>query len=60
MKSLLRALAAHGVLIEYRVGMFTGQRLRVRDEAGMPRNMTPGTAKAYLGRLEARAWGFTA
>lgn len=58
MKGLLRGLAAHGVLIEYRVGMFTGQRIRVRDESGLPRNMSPGTARAYLDRLEARAWGW--
>ncbi len=58
MKRLLRALAAYGVLIEYRVGMFTGQRIRVIDENGLPRNMSPGTARAYLDRLEAKAWGW--
>lgn len=58
MRSLLKALAARGVLIEYRAGMFTVQRLRVRDESGLPRNMTPGTAKAYLRRLENQEWGW--
>lgn len=58
MKGLLRGLAAHGVLISYTVGMYTGQRIRVRDENGLPRNMSPGTARAYLDRLEAKAWGW--
>jgi hypothetical protein len=57
MRYLLKALAARGVLIEYRVGMFTGQRLRVWAEDGLPHNMSPGTAKAYLRRLEAKEWG---
>lgn len=59
MKRLLRALAARGVLISYTVGLFTGQRIRVWGPDGLPRTMTPGTARAYLRRLEAREWGFT-
>lgn len=58
MRSLLKGLAAHGVLISYTVGMYTGQRIRVRAEDGLPRNMTPGTAKAYLRQLEAKEWGW--
>lgn len=58
MRSLLKALAARNLLITYTVGMYTGQRLRVWAEDGLPRTMTPGTARAYLRRLEAIEWGW--
>lgn len=58
MKSLLRALAARGLLIDYAFGMHSGQRIRVWAEDGRPRAMLPGTAKAYLRRVEAKEWGF--
>jgi len=46
------------VFIEYRVGAYTGQRIRVWGEDGLPHNMTPGTAKLYADRVEAKMWGF--
>jgi len=58
-RRLLRALAARGLLISYTVGMHTGQRLRVWADDGLPHTMTPGTAQAYLDRLEAIEWGWT-
>jgi hypothetical protein len=57
MRRLLRALAARNLLITYTVGAYTGQRIRVWGPDGLPRTMSPGTAKAYLQRLEAREWG---
>lgn len=60
MKHLLRALAARNLLISYTAGMFTGQRLRVWGPDGLPRTMKPGTAKAYLRRVEAAEWWWTA
>ena len=58
MKHLLRALAARNLLITYTLDMYTGQRIRVWDEEGLPRFMSPGTARAYLRRLEAIEWGW--
>lgn len=60
MRRLIQRLIDLGVFIEYRVGAYTGQRIRVWGEDGLPRSMSPGTAKAYADRIEARAWGFTA
>jgi hypothetical protein len=58
MKHLLRALAARNLLITYTVGMYTGQRIRVWGPDGLPRTVSPGTARAYLRRLEAIEWGW--
>jgi hypothetical protein len=58
-RSLLKALAARNLLITYTVGLHTGQRIRVWGPDGLPRTMSPGTAAAYLRRLEAQEWGFT-
>lgn len=58
MKHLLRALAARNLLITYTVGMYTGQRIRVWWPDGLPRTVSPGTARAYLRRLEAIEWGW--
>jgi hypothetical protein len=60
MKHLLRALAARNLLITYTVGMYTGQRIRVWGPDGLPRTVSPGTARAYLRQVEAREWGWTA
>jgi hypothetical protein len=58
MRRLIQRLTNLGVFVEYRLGAYTGQRIRVRCEDGLARNMTPGTAKIYADRLEAREWGF--
>lgn len=58
MKRLLRILAVRGVLIRYTAGLYTGQTVRVWGPDGLPRNMRPGTAKAYARRIEAQEWGF--
>ena len=52
-RSVLRGLAAYGVLISYTAGLYSGQRLRVWSERGIPVSMTFGTARAYLRHLEA-------
>lgn len=58
MRRLIQRLTDLGVFIEYRVGAYTGQRIRVWGEDGLPHNMTPGTAKLYADRVEAKMWGF--
>lgn len=58
LRNLIQRLTDLGVFIEYRVGAYTGQRIRVWGEDGLPRSMSPGTARAYADRLEARQWGF--
>ncbi len=55
-RAVPKGLAVYGVLIQYTAAMHTGQRLRVWSEAGMPVNMTVGTARAYLGQLEEDYW----
>lgn len=52
-RSVLRGLAAYGVLISYTAGLYSGQRLRVWPEWGIPVNMTFGAALAYLRHPEA-------
>jgi hypothetical protein len=56
MKHLLRSLAFRGLLISYTFGMHSGQRVRVWAEDGKPHTMLPGTAKAYLRRVENNEW----
>ena len=58
MRRLIQRLTNLGVFVEYRLGAHTGQRIRVKCEDGLVRNMAPGTAKIYADRLEAREWGF--
>jgi hypothetical protein len=60
MRRLIQRLCDLGVFIEYRVGAYTGQRIRVWDEEGLPRSMSPGTARMYADRMEAIQWGFIA
>ena len=58
MRRLIQRLTNLGVFVEYRLGAYTGQRIRVKCEDGLVRNMAPGTAKIYADRLEAKEWGF--
>jgi hypothetical protein len=58
MHRLIQKLSDLGVFVEYRIGAWTGQRIRVKCEDGLCRNMAPGTAKIYADRLEAMEWGF--
>ena len=58
MRRLMQRLSDQGVFISYSVGLYSGQRIRVRGEDGLPVTMLPGTARVYADRLEAKAWGF--
>ncbi len=58
MRGLIQRLCNLGVFIEYRIGAYSGQRVRVWGEDGRPVSMLPGTARVYADRLEAKAWGF--
>lgn len=57
LRRLMQRLSTLGVFISYTVG-FSGQRIRVWSETGLPVSMQPGTASAYADRLEAKSWGF--